>query len=64
MTRYSSTMTEALIEVREGFSPKQIKMAIGIAADKRYARGNYTGAVNAIEKIKRDCRIIHRLLQF
>ena len=53
MTRYSSTMTEALIEVREGFSPKQIKMAIGIAADKRYARGNYTGAVNAIEKIKK-----------
>ena len=53
MTRYSSTMTEALIEIREGFSPKQIKMAIGIAADKRYARGNYTGAVNAIEKIKK-----------
>ena len=53
MTRYSSTMTEALQEVREGFSPKQIKMAIGIAADKRYARGNYTGAVNAIEKIKK-----------
>ena len=53
MTRYSSTMTEALIEIREGFSPKQIKMAIGIAADKRYARGNYSGAVNAIEKIKK-----------
>jgi len=53
MTRYSSTMTEALIEVREGFSPKQIKMAIGIAADKRYARGNYSGAVRQIEKIKK-----------
>jgi len=53
MTRYSSTMTEALQEVREGFSSKQIKMAIGIASDKRYAGGNMTGAVNAIEKIKR-----------
>ena len=53
MTRYSSTMTEALQEVREGFSTKQIKMAIGIASDKRYAGGNMTGAVNAIEKIKR-----------
>ena len=53
MTRYSSTMTEALQEVREGFSSKQIKMAIGIASDKRYAGGNMTGAVNAIEKIKK-----------
>ena len=53
MTRYSSTMTEALQEVREGFSPKQIKMAIGIASDKRYAGGNMTGAVQAIEKIKK-----------
>ena len=53
MTRYSSTMTEALQEVREGFSSKQIKMAIGIASDKRYAGGNMTGAVKAIEKIKR-----------
>ena len=52
MTRYSSTMTEALQEIREGFSSKQIKMAIGIASDKRYAGGNMTGAVNAIEKIK------------
>ena len=50
MTRYSSTMTEALQEIREGFSSKQIKMAIGIASDKRYAGGNMTGAVNAIEK--------------
>ena len=53
MTRYSSTMTEALQEIREGFSPKQIKMAIGIASDKRYAGGNMTGAVQAIEKIKK-----------
>ena len=53
MTRYSSTMTEALQEIREGFSSKQIKMAIGIASDKRYAGGNMTGAVQAIEKIKK-----------
>ena len=53
MIRYSSTMTEALQEIREGFSSKQIKMAIGIASDKRYAGGNMTGAVNAIEKIKK-----------
>ena len=53
MTRYSKTMTEALQEIREGFSAKQIKMAIGVASDKRYAGGNMTGAVDAIEKIKK-----------
>ena len=53
MTRYSRTMSESLAEVREGFSPKQIKMAIGVASDKRYAGGNYSGAVKAIEKIKK-----------
>ncbi len=37
----------------EGFSPKDIKMAIGIASDKRYAGGNMTGAVKAINKLKR-----------
>jgi len=35
------------------FSPKEIKMAIGVASDKRYAGGNMTGAVKAIEKMKR-----------
>jgi shikimate kinase len=35
------------------FTSKEIKMAIGIASDKRYAGGNMTGAVNAIEKIKK-----------
>ena len=39
--------------VQEGFSPKQIKMAIGVASDKRYAGGNMTGAVAAIDKIKK-----------
>ena len=37
----------------EKFSPREIKMAIGIASDKRYAGGNMTGAVKAIEKIKK-----------
>ena len=40
-------------ELEEGFSPKEIKMAIGVASDKRYAGGNMTGAVKAIEKIKK-----------
>ena len=39
--------------VQEGFSPKQIKMAIGVASDKRYAGGNMSGAVKVIDKIKK-----------
>jgi hypothetical protein len=39
--------------IEEGFSPKEIKMAIGIASDPRYKGGNMTGAVRAIDKIKR-----------
>ena len=35
----------------EGFSPKQIKMAYGIANDPRYKQGNYSGAVKTINKI-------------
>ena len=41
------------VEIDEGFSPKEIKMAIGVASDKRYAGGNMTGAVDAIDKIKK-----------
>ena len=40
-------------EIDEGFSSKEIKMAIGVASDKRYAGGNMTGAVAAIDKIKK-----------
>ena len=47
------TMTEALSHVREGFSPRLIKQAIGIASDKRYAGGNMSGAVDAIEKLQK-----------
>lgn len=39
------------LEERAKFSPKEVKMAIGIASDPRYKKGNYTGAVQAIEKI-------------
>lgn len=40
-------------DLDEGFSPKDIKMAVGVASDKRYAGGNMSGAIKAIEKIKR-----------
>ena len=53
MSKYRQTMRDVLSEMVEKFSPKEIKMAIGIASDKRYAGGNMTGAVNAIEKIKK-----------
>jgi hypothetical protein len=51
-------MSELLNEVRnfsldEGFSPREIKMAIGIASDPRFAKGNMTGAVTAIERMKK-----------
>jgi len=62
MTRYTTTMSEALQAVREGldekfqsrgYTTKQVKMAIGIANDPRYKGGNYSGAVKTIEKIKK-----------
>jgi len=37
--------------VAEGYTSQQIKMAYGVANDKRYKQGNYSGAVKAIEKI-------------
>ena len=36
--------------IPEGFSPKEVKMAIGIASDPRYKQGNYDGAVKQIEE--------------
>ena len=41
------------VELEEGPSSKEIKMAAGIANDKRYAGGNMTGATNAIEKMRK-----------
>ena len=53
MSKYTETMRDVLSTMVEGYSPKEIKMAIGIASDPRYKQGNYIGAVNAIEKIKK-----------
>ena len=49
----SKAMSKEEVELDEAFSPKDIKMAIGVASDKRYAGGNMSGAVSAIEKIKK-----------
>jgi len=38
-------------DIEEAFSEKLIKQAYGILNDPRYKQGNYTGAVNAIEKL-------------
>ena len=53
MSKYTKTMRDALAEMSEAFSKKQIKMAIGIASDPRYKQGNYSGAVRQIEKLKK-----------
>ena len=49
----SKAIKKEELELDEGYSAKEIKMAIGIASDKRYAGGNMSGAVSAIEKIKK-----------
>ena len=41
------SLDETLVE----FTSQQIKMAYGVANDKRYKGGNYSGAIAAIEKI-------------
>ncbi len=38
-------------DIEEEFSQQLIKQAYGILNDPRYKQGNYTGAVNAIEKL-------------
>jgi len=53
MADYLDTQVEEVELDEAKFSPKEIKMAIGIASDKRYAGGNMTGAVKAIEKMKK-----------
>ena len=53
MSKYKETMRDVLSTMSEGFSKKEIKMAIGIASDPRYKGGNYTGAYKQIEKIKK-----------
>ena len=39
------------LSLKAKFDAKVIKQAIGIASDKRYAGGNYSGAVKTIEKL-------------
>lgn len=41
-------------ELEEAITSKDIKMAVGVVKDKRYAGGNMTGAVNTLEKIKKN----------
>jgi len=42
----------AVSEKVESITSKDIKMAVGVAKDKRYAGGNMSGAVKAMEKMK------------
>ena len=42
----------AVSEKVESITSKDIKMAVGVAKDKRYAGGNMSGAVKTMEKIK------------
>jgi len=42
----------AVSEKVEPITSKDIKMAVGVAKDKRYAGGNMTGAVKTMEKMK------------
>ena len=46
----ASLMKKEEVEIEEDM---QVKQAIGIASDKRYKGGNMTGAVNAIEKMRK-----------
>jgi len=43
---------EEIEQMDEKLTSKDIKMAVGVAKDKRYAGGNMTGAVKTMEKIK------------
>ena len=45
-------MKEDVDSVDETYTSKEIKMATGIAKDKRYAGGNMTGAAKVMDKIK------------
>ena len=38
---------------KQRYSDKEVRMAKGVAFDKRYKGGNYTGASNTIEKLKK-----------
>ena len=51
--KYELNMYKESVDINEAHDPKHVKMAIGVSSDKRYKQGNYSGAVRAIEKIKK-----------
>ena len=51
--RSLASMRGEEVKIDEAHDPKHVKMAVGIASDKRYAGGNMTGAVKQIDKIKK-----------
>lgn len=59
MAKYAGKSSEEIAKMRkedvsEEVTSKEIKMAAGVAKDKRYAGGNMTGAVKTIEKIRKN----------
>ena len=46
------TVSERVEQMDEKLTSKDIKMAVGVAKDKRYAGGNMSGAVKTMEKMK------------
>ena len=53
MTEDAMTSADVDRVRNQSFSDKEIRMAKGVAFDKRYKSGNYTGASNTIEKLKK-----------
>jgi len=51
--KMSKQQSEHFEQYMVEYTSQQIKMAYGVANDKRYKGGNYSGAVKAIEKIAR-----------
>lgn len=49
---YAKQKNEEVEDLGEKYTAKELKMAGGIAKDKRYAGGNMTGASNVMDKIK------------
>lgn len=49
---YAKQKNEEIEDLGEKYTAKELKMAGGIAKDKRYAGGNMTGASNVMDKIK------------
>ncbi len=49
---HSAVIKEEAEQMDEKLTSKDIKMAVGVAKDKRYAGGNMSGAVKAMEKMK------------